>query len=523
MKMTPPPKKTRKRVSKDMSKMINYGFRKTNSKPMVPKSYIFESGSLQYSPTTPYSYTETSLTNLSTPTIPYDGNLSEQLINQISESDYIYETRELVDKVNIAEEFIGYLKDKYNIDYSRLGTQEGINNKFRLSLQPKKTQNIGIMVTDQSISEDYAKHLVSEEKKYTKCTPEEQNEIYNSLGNGGVTLDLLINWGDLYHTKKRITCGRINLKLLYHLQKPLKDLRSMIGLEKFKANVIEQILMCLQGLHIHPNKNNDEMFHTVIYGPPGVGKTQLARILGHIYIAMGLIYKRPVDLNNFKIDDYFETASRSDLIGMFCGHTAVQTQKIIDNCRKKGKVLFIDETYSLGDKEGRDNFSKECIDTINSNLTDGAGEFICIIAGYPEDIKKCFFAHNKGLERRFNFRYTVDKYSPAQLFDIFRLKLKEGGWELLNDQVVTSKLFEDNQDYFTNCGGDIVAFLTKCRIVYSNRVFFLQGTPDRKLTKEDINRAMELFKIEREDSAKSHKVKREKEKHDKEMVERMFL
>lgn len=462
-------------------------------KPTVSKSAIYEN-----------------LRRSSTRSTPTSGSFSFP-------NDSIYETNELLERVSRAEEFIDYLKTKYE--------NEQIREKTRLSLQLKKTHDFGIMTTEKSISEDRDRYFAAQETKYTNCTPEEQQEIYQTLAANGstVTLSQLIEWGDFYRDKKRVMCGRLNLKLLHHLQKPLKELQSMVGLEKFKANVVEQILMCLQDLHRNPNKLNDEMFHTVIYGPPGVGKTRLAKILGHIYIAMGLIYKKPVDLNVFKIDDYFVTASRSDLIGMFCGHTAVQTQKIIDNCRKSGKVLFIDETYSLGDKEGRDNFSKECIDTINSNLTDGAGEFICIIAGYPEDIKKCFFAHNKGLERRFNFRYTVEKYNFEELLKIFLLKLEEDGWGLLNDQVITAKYFEDNQDYFSNCGGDVVAFLTKCRIVYSNRVFLSLDIPDRKLTVDDIKRATELFKHEREDSAKSLKEKREKDTHDKDLINRMYI
>ena len=190
-------------------------------------------------------------------------------------------------------------------------------------------------------------------------------------------------------------------------------------------------------------------------------------------------------------------AARSDLIGMYCGHTAVQTQKIIDRCRKNGKVLFIDETYSLGEKEGRDNFSKECIDTINKNLTEGAGEFICIIAGYPEDIKRCFFATNKGLERRFNFRYTVDKYSPQELLEIFLLKIKESDWKVANDTVITSNFFKEHIEYFPHFGGDIVAFFQKCKIVYARRVFATNESESRALNRDDITRAFVLYKNER--------------------------
>ena len=60
-----------------------------------------------------------------------------------------------------------------------------------------------------------------------------------------------------------------------------------------------------------------------------------------------------------------------------------------------GGILFIDEVYSLGNIEKRDSFSKECIDTLNENLTSKKKtDFICIIAGYKDDIKDCFFAYS---------------------------------------------------------------------------------------------------------------------------------
>ena len=88
----------------------------------------------------------------------------------------------------------------------------------------------------------------------------------------------------------------------------------------------------------------------------------------------------------------FKIVKRSDLIGKYLGHTAAKTQKVIDSC--KGGVLFIDEAYSLGNPEGRDSFSKECIDTINQNLTENKANLLCIIAGYKDALDKCFFAYN---------------------------------------------------------------------------------------------------------------------------------
>ena len=95
----------------------------------------------------------------------------------------------------------------------------------------------------------------------------------------------------------------------------------------------------------------------LVKGEPGTGKTELGNILGKIYLAVGALK-----------NDVFRVVKRSDLIAGYLGQTAIKTQKVIDQCT--GGVLFIDEAYSLGNSEQRDSFSKECIDTLNQNLSE---------------------------------------------------------------------------------------------------------------------------------------------------------
>lgn len=92
------------------------------------------------------------------------------------------------------------------------------------------------------------------------------------------------------------------------------------------------------------------------------------------------------------------------------------TQQVFDDA--KGGILFIDEAYSLGNPEQRDSFSKECIDTINQNLTENK-DTVVFIAGYKDQLNESFFSYNPGLNRRFKMRLTIDKYNAPDLREIF--------------------------------------------------------------------------------------------------------
>ena len=317
---------------------------------------------------------------------------------------------------------------------------------------------------------------------YDDCSYEEQLEILRMFNKRDITLSDLIEWGDLYHKKKKKRCGSINLKTLWRIQKPLKKLQNLIGMTIVKKNIVKQIVYYLQ----HLENERDDMLHTIIEGPPGVGKTELGKILGELYIKMGILQNPNINIDDplFNIDSIFKVVKRSDLIGKYLGHTAVKTQDVINSC--KGGVMFIDEVYSLGNNEGKDIFSKECIDTINRNLSEQKANFLCIIAGYPEDMEKCFFSYNNGLKRRFPFKYKINKYSPNELRDIFKLKVTNLGWTFKNEDAIPLEFFKNNIKAFPHFGGDMETLLLNCKIQHGLRVFG-QPVEDKKiLTYEDI-------------------------------------
>ncbi len=294
----------------------------------------------------------------------------------------------------------------------------------------------------------------------------------------------LIELGKMYDSTKKIKYN-IDLFTLSKLVEPLEKLNSMIGLANIKKNLVGQIIYHLQKL----DSVEDDMMHTVIQGSPGVGKTMLGHILGDIYFNMGII-KGNNKRNRYGDNKYeFKVVKRSDLIGKYLGHTAIKTQKVIDSC--KGGVLFIDEAYSLGNPEGRDSFSKECLDTLNQNLTENKGNLLCIIAGYKEALDNCFFSYNEGLARRFTFRYTIDPYTFEELRLIFIKMVKDINWTI-NEEDIPIDFFKENYSCFKNMAGDIETLILNIKIEHAKRVFC---KPDcRKILKyEDIKKGFNIF------------------------------
>jgi len=344
--------------------------------------------------------------------------------------------------------------------------------------------------------------------KNPKCDhiPFTSTEILNGLQNIDTSLDSinhdiesiddLIELGYHYHCQKRTTYKDIDLLKLFNLIEPLLELKKLIGMKSVKESMVDQILFFLQKLNkkdkcnecINCDQNlackqvkneNDDMLHTVITGPPGVGKTELGKILGKVYKAMGILSKGHVNI-----------ARRPDLIAKYLGQTAPKTQSFIDKC--KGDVMFIDEAYSLGNPEGRDSFSKECIDTLNQNLTERR-DFLCIIAGYEDSLESSFFSYNEGLKRRFSFRYNIESYTGEELCEIFKLKVKKENWEYIDDVDKLIEFFNKNVKSFPRFGGDIETLFLKTKIMHSRRIMFKDPALRKKINFTDIKKGFDKF------------------------------
>lgn len=235
--------------------------------------------------------------------------------------------------------------------------------------------------------------------------------------------------------------------LLPDLLPELNELNDMIGLQKFKKQIVDQIIFFIQ------STSDNVMLHTVLEGPPGTGKTTVSNILARIYSKLG-IFKKPK----------FNIIRRSDLISEYLGGTAIKTMETLERC-KKG-VMLIDEAYSLGSKSSsEDSYAKECIDTINQYLTENVDKIICIIAGYKSELDACFFSMNPGLRRRFPWTFTIENYTSYELSQIFFKLIEEKEWETSCEISDVNNLISKCVSLFTGNGGDINNVIEKAMII----------------------------------------------------------
>jgi type VII secretion ATPase EccA len=189
------------------------------------------------------------------------------------------------------------------------------------------------------------------------------------------------------------------------------ELQRQIGLtrvkdqvERYRAATQMARVRAARGMKVaQPSK------HMIFTGPPGTGKTTIARVVANILAGLGVIGEPKL----------IETA-RKDFVAEYEGQSAVKTTKAID--RALGGVLFIDEAYALvQERDGRtDPFGQEALDTLLARMENDRDRLVVIIAGYSTDIDR-LLETNEGLRSRFATRIEFDSYSPEEILEIAKV------------------------------------------------------------------------------------------------------
>ncbi|WP_280453727.1 type VII secretion AAA-ATPase EccA [Nocardia brasiliensis] len=185
-------------------------------------------------------------------------------------------------------------------------------------------------------------------------------------------------------------------------------LRAQIGMDsvkeqvdRLKSGVLMDQVRVKRGLAVDSKSQ-----HLIFSGPPGTGKTTIARVIAKIFAGLGVVDNADV-----------VEVSRNDMVGTHLGHTAPKTNALIDSAL--GGVLFVDEAYTLIQEglSGGDAFGKEAVDTLLARMENDRDKLVVVIAGYDDEIDR-FLTSNEGLASRFTKRIRFASYDPDELVQI---------------------------------------------------------------------------------------------------------
>lgn len=191
------------------------------------------------------------------------------------------------------------------------------------------------------------------------------------------------------------------------------QLAEFIGLEevkeqvaRLKSSVAMALLRQERGLAVAQRSH-----HLVFAGPPGTGKTTIARVVAKIYCGLGLLKRENV-----------KEVHRADLIGQHIGETEAKTNAIIDSALDG--VLFLDEAYALVATGAKNDFGLVAIDTLLARMENDRDRLVVIVAGYRADLDR-FLDTNEGLRSRFTRSIDFPSYTPTELVDIATAMAKQ--------------------------------------------------------------------------------------------------
>jgi SpoVK/Ycf46/Vps4 family AAA+-type ATPase len=279
-----------------------------------------------------------------------------------------------------------------NLDVIKLNLREKIKNLINEGLAQV------IAGSDIAITERAREYL----KVIAEMT-EEIERFTELVARSGIDTEKIVLASELVAAPKTPLPG----ELLPTLEESLEQLEQLVGLNDVKRRV-KQLVALQQVAKARADLGQPAVaagMNLVFAGDPGTGKTTVARLIAHIYRALGLLST-----------GHLVEVGQQDLVAEYVGQTAVKTMDKINEAM--GGVLFIDEAYSLVEM-GNGGYGREAVSTLVKAMEDNKDNLAVIVAGYTEPMMR-FIKSNPGLQSRFSKQIYFENYNATELLEIFK-------------------------------------------------------------------------------------------------------